>query len=265
MNNNLNKLSICLPFRYDSEDRVVNLKTVIAYFDKHFINHEFLILEEELENVQRVPKEIQERSDVNYQFRSGAEFLHRTRMVNELAAKSQRDFVTVYDIDILVPPIAISETINQLEKKDQFVFPYSGAFIDVKNDEKKKIIETLELPKVAPPTTKLYAKWSNEFHIIHNQSVGGITAFRKDTYLKNGGYNRQMKSWGFNDSEVTIRFSKMGYIPIRINKPLYHLNHQRGIDSTPNHPRLNANQEILNKVRIMNKQMLEKYIKEKLL
>lgn len=261
----LKDLSICIPIRYDSEDRITNLKTVIRYFEKYFINFEFLILEEENDDIQHVPQEIADRPDVNFEFRPNKSFLHRTRMLNELAAKSTRKFITPYDVDILLPPESWITSIQILEKEDRFIFPYNGVFIDVKGPDRAEIIKTLELPKEnVPHTIKLYKKWGNEFHVIHNKSVGGVYAFRRETYLKYGGFNREMKSWGYNDSEITIRFTKMGFTPMRINMPLYHLNHQRGIDSTPKHPRLNDNRAILNKVNVMSRENLEKYIKEKL-
>lgn len=68
-----------------------------------------------------------------------------------------------------------------------------------------------------------------DFVLTHNNALGGCVMFRKDAFLKLGGYNREFVGWGWEDNEIYNRFLKCGLKSYRCaSTALIHLDHFRG-------------------------------------
>lgn len=63
-------------------------------------------------------------------------------------------------------------------------------------------------------------------------SLGGAFLVNRDEYLKAGGENENFYGWGPEDYERFYRMEILNKEIVRIEGPLYHLFHTRGINST---------------------------------
>jgi hypothetical protein len=258
----LSELSIVIPFRYDTEHRTRNLDFVIRYFQKYFINYELIVLESAPEKkIGDMEQYIQK-----YVYEKNTDLLHRTRMLNDGVKMSNRKFVTCYDTDVVFRPEAIAGTMELLRKGHPFIFPYNGIFLEIEHILQGQFLKTIDfntVPMLSSAVLYQYYGSVPSARCIHPSSVGGATFFNKNIFLSVGGYNKKFVAWGFEDNEIVVRFSMMGYIPIRVtNSNLYHITHTRLVDSSPNHAKATNNEQELEKVKRMNKQQMVEYIKE---
>jgi len=262
---NLSDLTIVIPFRYDTEDRIENLRNVIRYFNMYFRGHEFIIYED---GPIQYGSEFSAHSNVYYRFTENRDLLHRTKMLNDGAKQSNRAYVTLYDTDVVFRPEKIASTMELLRQGQSFVFPYNGVFLDISGENKVKFLADLDfslLPDV-PPTNKLKDVVGKQFSNsvtcsgVHYKSCGGATFFNRDVFLICGGYNEQFISWGFEDNEIVSRFVKLGHAPVRTQGNLFHLSHRRGLDSSTGHSKYTSNQALYMKVNSMSKIELINYV-----
>lgn len=61
--------------------------------------------------------------------------------------------------------------------------------------------------------------------------VGGGFFAQKESYIEAGMENEKFYGWGREDGERINRWKKLGYRYERINGPLFHLTHERGVNS----------------------------------
>jgi hypothetical protein len=262
----LSDLSIVIPFKYDSPDRLANLETVISYFRVFFTDIDLIILE-----VGDAPyfKPREENQDIQYRFilLSPGTFLHRTALLNQGAKQSKRPYVTLYDTDVIFPPQAILDTVSYLRTHPEAVFgsPYQGICWEVQGEAKNQFIQTFDFSSVPMDISPKVGVCINDFTCIHTQSLGGATFFRRAPFLMAGGYNERFISWGWEDNEIVTRFSKLGFPPFRISNPYcIHLSHPRTIDSQGTHPFFKTNYQEYKRVKRMNPIQLCGYIQTKL-
>lgn len=258
----LSNLSIIITFRYDTEDRLTNLKTVFRYFKKYFIDYEIIVLESDTQP--RAKNACDDNAKYIYEYSDS--YMHRTRMFNDGVRTSERKYVALYDTDVFVKPEAMQIALEKLNT-NVFVFPYNGVFLNMEGKTKNRFIDEIEFSEL-PMVNKASAndQYSDDIHCVHPMSAGGVTIFRRKEYLMYGGYNERFKSWGWEDNEIIERFTKLGFPPFRLDGyNLYHLDHRRGVDSGPTHNYFRKNKIEFNKVRRMNKRKLEKYIQQKLM
>ena len=267
MNNkfDLSDLSIIIPFRMDTEDRLNNLNNIIRYFDLFFVNHELIIIENSDQSFF-----VNTSSNTKYIFEKSTKLLHRTRMLNDGAKLSTRKYVALYDTDVVFYPYFLNDCMDNMRINSVvFSFPYNGIFMCISGQDKINFLRDFSFEKV--PLIESGAvpgnKYTKEYTIScdHPTSVGGATIFQKDIFLQYGGYNKKFIAWGFEDNELVARFSKLGYSPSRSKGNLIHLDHRRGLDSAPGHPFYTNNQQEYQKIVSMNKEQLLHYINTELL
>jgi hypothetical protein len=257
----LSDLSVVIPIKIDHQDRLDNLKCVVTFFNKYFINYELIIIEQSTE--QRC-NFLENQSNINYEFRQKEGLIHRTVMLNDGFKKSNRKFISSYDTDVIFNPSAIGVTMDFLRKGEVFVFPYNGIFVNVSGHWKQHYINHTDCDAY-PKYTHGNIPPVDGFSILHPSSVGGAVFFNKEVFMKHGGYNKKFIAWGFEDNELVTRYSKLGYNIKRVDEYcLYHLNHFRGADSTAS-THYGNNQKEFNRVTSMTLEYLQNYITTELL
>jgi hypothetical protein len=86
---NLSDLTLVVPFRCDSQDRLANLHTIIRYFRRYTTGAEVIILE----NGSEEAASLASADEVRYARKPDNGPFHRTRLLNEGVDQSRRRFV----------------------------------------------------------------------------------------------------------------------------------------------------------------------------
>jgi hypothetical protein len=178
-------------------------------------------------------------------------YFHRTKILNDMAKASKTKVIVNYDCDVLFNPVSYLAAYDFIVSQGaDFCFPYDGRFFEVPKRFKCIIKDELNLELI-----KL-----EECNLCHPQSVGGALFWNKDSFVRGGMENENFISWGFEDNERVSRFTKLGFVGVRVQGPLYHLEHSRLKDSNPHGMYYTNNMQQMHKIERMTKDELKKEI-----
>ena len=148
---------------------------------------------------------------------------HRTRLLNEMARMVSTTFIANVDADVVVPIQQWEETMELLRKTSAgLVYPYDGRMVNLSWGHHPWLEQATysSMPIV-------------NRQLMHENSVGGCAVWRVSDFFRIGMENEKLISWGFDDNDRVSRASKLGVEIRRTNGILYHLDHPRGPDSSP--------------------------------
>jgi hypothetical protein len=234
---NLSDLSVVIPFRCDSAERLQNLRTILRYFTRFASGHELIVVEN---GPSSAAASLTEFSGVRYFFEENEGPFHRTRILNHgISDLANRRFVASYDADVLLYPPALEAAMERTRAGNHMVLPFSGVVFDVRGSTRTALIDSLDFVAVSPSDlpARRNVFGSGEIVRVRNSSVGGAPIFDRRAFMECGGYNEKFISWGFEDNELIERFAKLGIVALRVAEfPLLHLAHPRGSDSSKQNP-----------------------------
>ena len=242
----LKDITFTIPFKKDTDQRLENLLTIINYLKKYFITN-IMVWEQDSE------RKFPEIEDVKYNFIKTSDYiLLRTKMLNDMCKKSSTPFIANYDTDVILPIQQYVNAISLLRKKQaDAVFPYGGGFYNFIGENRKFIIDNVSIGSLT----------EHNGHLNHPQSVGGVLLWNKQKYIEGGMENENFKSWGYEDNERVIRFTKLGYNIVRIPGILYHLDHPTSVNSSnTHHQAYYENQQEFMKINNMHPSLLRSYV-----
>jgi predicted glycosyltransferase involved in capsule biosynthesis len=243
----LKDITFTIPFRYDSEERLRNIRTVIAYLTKYFDTN-IHVMEESHE------RRFTDVGPFQYTFiQTNDPFMHRTRCLNLMAKQATTPFIANYDTDVLMPTRQYIESIFLLRQNAyDMVFPYSGKFINYISPQLDTIIHNCSLDGISEESG----------HIIHPNSVGGAIFWNKQKFIEGGMENENFKSWGFEDNERLVRFTRMGLRIHRVPGSVFHMNHPPSMNSAnTSTEQYQRNSAEFSKVNGMDQGMIKNYMK----
>ena len=232
-------LTFIIPVAYDHTDRRSNLNTSIFHIYKNFETNIKVIEQGGLSFCYT-------KNFAEYSRFQSKEF-HRTKMINDSVKESKTPFCVNWDADMLINPVQIWRSYQLLKAGKDIVYPYIGTFNHVERHFLGNIIDNL------------YKLIGMEFRHA-KESFGGAILFNKEKFLKAGGENENFISFGPEDAERYHRFIKLGLDVVRVNGPIYHMDHFRGINSSKTNPFIESNRKEWHKVRHMKITELENYI-----
>ncbi len=242
----LSDVTFIIPFKKDSDDRLRNLRIIIAYLNQYFTTN-IHVMEED------ATQHFTDMGNFKYTFVHNPHYaMRRTRCLNLMAKEATTPIIANYDTDVLLSVdkyVAAAHAIrnNHLD----MVYPYGGPFVNYLEPLISRIENTLSVDGIR----------YEEGHLIHPNSLGGAIFFRKSTYLEFGGENENFVSWGWEDNERFSRFSKMGARIGRVQGHLIHLNHPPSANSAnTQHDPYNKNMHEYHKVGSMSREQLVEYI-----
>ena len=150
--------------------------------------------------------------------------LHRTNYINRMVSTTSDKYLAIWDVDVIVPIPQVIAALQLLCKGVDFVYPYERYFYDTSEELRKLYLETKNLV-----TLMEYRAFMNELYAPH--PVGGVFMAERESYEKSGMENEAFYGWGIEDGERFQRWLSMGMTIKRINGPLFHFSHPRGINS----------------------------------
>lgn len=257
--------------RYDHEDRLKNLQTILDYYSLNYPLAKFVLVEDDSTHCSKFDNIKWPKGRTSFYFIQNNSFYYRTRALNYGIKKSNTPIVVSLDTDCIVPIESFNKCVKELLDDATIAWPYNGYFIDTSPNLHLQFIkegfqyDTLykQLPDVS--TLQLgvqYKDFSVRCTNTIYQGVGGIVLFNRERFLEIGAYNEKFVCWGAEDNELFTRCSILEHKKFRdtdINSICFHLFHRDAVRN--NHPYYQSNFDEANKVEKMNKEELQKYIK----
>ncbi|MEO5991058.1 MAG: galactosyltransferase-related protein [Ferruginibacter sp.] len=247
----LTDVTFLIPVRIDSESRLKNLNVIIQYLDKYF-DTRIIIIES------AIKPQIDSKSlplNCSYIFeKDGNNLLHRTKINNKLICRAETKIIVLYDADVIIPVNQILEATALLRRNvADMVYPYDGTFVKIDSLCKEMFLKIID--------DKLLKLNQNKFIIGTKRSFGGAVFINRRNYVNAGMENENFESWGPEDAERRKRMQILGYKIKRIDGLLFHLPHERFLNSfyKDNDCRIAYMEEYI-KVCSMEKRQLQSYI-----
>jgi GT2 family glycosyltransferase len=229
--------------RIDCQERMDNLDFCISFLQDNFPSP-IVIMEEDASS------KIESRyQSVQHVFiKSLFPIFQRTRLVN----KAVNEIVTtpyfcLLDMDVFVDPDIYKQAVGYLENYS-VVYPFDGRFYEI--PQKYNKIRGLRMDQIE----------EGDKSMINTDSVGGAIFFRAFDFIRGGMENELFLGWGHEDAERYTRFKKLGYKIKRMDNPMYHFTHPRGINSSGKNPHVRTNEAERFKIEAMKSTDLVKYI-----
>lgn len=253
---NLKNVTFTIPVRYDTNDRIVNIRTVLKFLITNFDTN-IIILEADKEPIiYRHIKEFMIHS-VKYVFeKDDNPIYHRTKYLNTMAKMCTTPVVVNYDADVVYPVKQYVEALNAVTKEEYAACTMFDSFTwHVKKQYINKIFDSASV------------NWLTEVECYaphrHAVAKGGAVFWNIDKFKKVGMENENFVSYGAEDECRVIRVQKLfgekGWK--RVRGPIFHLEHDRLQNSSDSHPYVQQNNTEFEKVKSMTKEQLEEYIK----
>lgn len=257
----MHDLSFVIPIRVDTPDRLENCETILRFLLKHFPEAEIQLIEEDTQT--KTASLRQAFPTVAWHFKFNDKHFSRGAALNTGFLRSSRRCVCAYDTDILLDPRAVRRAVRLIRSgRWSIVIPFNLIFVELSGGRRKSVIESLDiggLSRIARLTDV-----PKHPEIAARVLSGAIMLCDRDIAVMEGGYNRKMISYGWEDIEFFKRFEKLGYFSYMLGGfNLIHLDHQRGPDSRIN-DMYEINRMEFEKVVNMSKAELRKYTAEEL-
>lgn len=221
----LSDITFLIPVRFESIHRLENLFMVVDFILAHF-DTQIHILEATSYNNNFLDRLLPQNKNIQVTFVEDYDpVFHRTKYINLLTQNCKTPYLAVWDTDVIVPPEQIMKSVKFLRSKEaEFVYPYKDKFLDVSPIIRELYFKTRNIQLLRDNTGKM-----NELY--QPNPVGGCFLSDRLAYTKAGMENENFYGWGREDGDRINRWRIFDYNIKRISGPLYHLSHDRGVNS----------------------------------
>lgn len=235
-------IDILIPLYVDHEDRIANLKNVIYVLNSYGIDSIY---------VREYYKDIPKFDGNGCHFTSVKmedDNFNKMKCVNEMANQCSKPYLAVYDVDVIVLKKDLYDSIQMLESGFDVVYPYDGKFFNI---PKPLIYDFIRNRKLN----------LEDCELCNPNSWGGCVIYQRDVFIEGGKCNPNFKNVGFDDNELYVRFSRLGYKVGRTKNPILHLDHFRSETSVEHSIHLQHNMDIYNNICVMSIDKMKEEIK----
>ncbi|WP_439487344.1 hypothetical protein [Algoriphagus sp.] len=225
---NLQDFTFLIPMRIDTVNRLENTLVSIDYIRNNF-NTQISVLEASGRNAGLLNRLLPE--GVNYVFIEDMDnIFHRTRYINQLVKSVDTEYIIVWDTDIIIPIEQLNKSVQMLRKREvDFVTPFKDKFLDTSEVLRDLYIQCREISVLELHQGKMKA-------LYNPNPVGGAFLAHRQTYISAGMENEKFYGWGREDGDRVNRWEILGYKYLQVEGVLFHLTHERGINSTFHSP-----------------------------
>lgn len=221
---NLQDFTFLIPLRIDTVNRLENTLVSIDYIRDNF-DTRVSVLEASGRNTGLLNRLLPE--GVNYVFIEDMDnIFHRTRYINQLVKSVDTEYIIVWDTDIIIPIEQLNKSVEMLRKREvDFVTPFKDKFLDTSKVLRGLYIQTRDLGILEMHQGKMKA-------LYNPNPVGGAFFAHRQTYIEAGMENEKFYGWGREDGDRVNRWKILGHRHKHIDGVLFHLTHERGVNST---------------------------------
>ena len=209
MKTDLSNATFIIPIRIESDDRLRNVVTSIAFlvenFDTNIIVKEVdkeSVFQTEVLSIFEEILEVDLWKNFHHIFeRSEEPLFHRQRVLNEMIAECETDIVVNYDCDVILPMKSYELAYNGItEGIYDVVYPYGSGMYQ------KQVAATDDI------CSKFLEERNYEYldavSNIHTSDFGWAQFFKRRVYIEGGMENENFKAYAPEDKERFFRFNK---------------------------------------------------------
>ena len=259
----LKNCTFIIPIRIESEDRMRNVVTVLAYLLKNF-DTKVILKEVDVESVfeDQVLPQIEDFlgdniNNLTHIFeKSDDPVFYRMKILNEMIDMADTKVIANYDCDVLFKKETYVESVKMIMDGFDLVYPYGFG-----NYQKQVFIDDDGVSE--------FINEDFDFEVLDKKSrmydaqYGHVQFVNRKSYILAGMENENFRGSSPEDKERFYRFDKMGYSVGRIDDIVYHLEHSRGSNSWPNsvqgNPYMKQNFDEWEKIQNMTGHQLRSY------
>ena len=259
----LKNCTFIIPIRIESEDRMRNVVTVLAYLLKNF-DTKVIVKEVDVESVyeDQVLPQIEDFlgdniNNLTHVFeKSDDPVFYRMKILNEMIDMADTMVIANYDCDVLFKKETYVESVEMIMDGFDLVYPYGFG-----NYQKQVFIDDDGVSE--------FINEDFDFEVLDKKSrmydaqYGHVQFVNRKSYILAGMENENFRGSSPEDKERFYRFDKMGYSVGRIDDIVYHLEHSRGANSWPNsvqgNPYMKQNFDEWEKIQKMTGHQLRSY------
>ena len=259
----LKNCTFIIPIRIESEDRMRNVVTVLAYLLKNF-DTKVIVKEVDVESVfvDQVLSQIEDFlgdsiNNLTHVFeKSDDPVFYRMKILNEMIDMADTSIIANYDCDVLFKKETYVESVKMIMDGFDLVYPYGFG-----NYQKQVFIDDDGVSE--------FINKDFDFEVLDKKSrmydaqYGHVQFVNRKSYILAGMENENFRGSSPEDKERFYRFDKMGYSVGRIDDIVYHLEHSRGVNSWPNsvqgNPYMKQNFDEWEKIQKMTGHQLRSY------
>ena len=259
----LKNCTFIIPIRIESEDRMRNVVTVLAYLLKNF-DTKVILKEVDVESVfeDQVLPQIEDFlgdniNNLTHVFeKSDDPVFYRMKILNEMIDMADTNVIANYDCDVLFKKETYVESVEMIMDGFDLVYPYGFG-----NYQKQVFIDDDGVSE--------FINGDFDFEVLDKKSrmydaqYGHVQFVNRKSYILAGMENENFRGSSPEDKERFYRFDKMGYSVGRIDDIVYHLEHSRGSNSWPNsvqgNPYMKQNFDEWEKIQKMTGHQLRSY------
>ena len=231
--------SFVILYRHGDMARFANLKRVIEWASS-FSESEIILVEQDTHS-----KIAHLNLPVRHVFTKTSLPFNRSWGFNVGARCAKSDILVLTDCDLMMDPYKFIEALNMVQQYE-CVSPYSSVVDLTAEESMGRLDQIMTVDRPGRGETD-------------NQKInicGGMTIFRKEAFLRIGGYNEDFIGWGGEDDFQAIKvksFLTWKEMPARC----YHLFHER---TAPDAKWYQRNFQLLQKLSAMPTEELKKLI-----
>jgi len=259
----LKNCTFIIPIRIESEDRMRNVVTVLAYLLKTF-DTKVILKEVDVESVfeDQVLPQIEDFlgdniNNLTHVFeKSDDPVFYRMKILNEMIDMVDTKVIANYDCDVLFKKETYVESVKMIMDGFDLVYPYGFG-----NYQKQVFIDDDGVSD--------FINEDFDFEVLDKKSrmydaqYGHVQFVNRKSYILAGMENENFRGSSPEDKERFYRFDKMGYSVGRLDDIVYHLEHSRGANSWPNsvqgNPYMKQNFDEWEKIQNMTGHQLRSY------
>jgi hypothetical protein len=255
-------VSFVIPIRVDTPDRLENCDAILRFLTLHFPESEIQLVEQDVQTQTESLRKSFPHAVWHFEFND--KHFSRGRAINTGLLNSTRPCVCAYDTDILVDPAALRLAAALIAaKRWPIVIPFNLIFVELSGEWRQRLIASLDITDLSNITNLLEVPRHPD--ITSRVLSGAIMMCDRELIVMEGGYNRKMISYGWEDIEFFKRLETLGYYSYMLNDfNLIHLDHRRGPDSQVNEM-YEINRAEFNRVLKMSEAELNTYVQKELL
>jgi len=233
-------VTFAIPVRIDSPDRLANLLTVSKVLSD-FPSRVLVGCEEPAQMRRLLPPSVEV---IGVPGPAHLPF-HHTRLTNHLARATETEVLVNIEADIVIPPDQLRAAVRRvLRDGTDHVLPYDYA-VDVARHERNTFAAT----PVSAQRAQGRRRWSWPV-------IGGCVVWNLASFRRMGMENEHLIAWGLDDDERMARVTRLGGRHERVPGPLFHLQHERGPDSSDQHPYAASNAAELARINRLDSRAL---------
>jgi len=219
----LRGIDVIVSYRQATEERRENLYTVLRHLGQTYADYRLWLMEADA----RPQFDWARLSDpkIRHVFVHHAGAFPKSLLYNLGVRLSGSPVICFHDADSIARPETLRFCVDALldGSNSDALCPY-WPVINVTGSLKQGFVEN---PDYGAHFSHLLniEQLPQEARVLYASANGGIVLFRRQEYIRVGGYNPQLEGWGAEDDELLSRASRLGLRWHSMHVPLIHLHH----------------------------------------